>query len=123
MGDDISTLLHAWSEGDHEALRKLTPIVYNELHRLARRYSCKYAVFVSAPAARGVKQAGQTFQPSRTSPKHFGQLWAPEGCIRGSASRRTGFYRTSAQQLQRFFHHTLGAHPGHPAMIDRALAQ
>jgi RNA polymerase sigma-70 factor (ECF subfamily) len=38
MGDDISMLLRAWSEGDQEALKKLTPIVYNELHRLARRY-------------------------------------------------------------------------------------
>ncbi|MBV9769365.1 MAG: sigma-70 family RNA polymerase sigma factor [Bryobacterales bacterium] len=37
-GDDISTLLRAWSEGDQEALKKLTPIVYDELHRLARRY-------------------------------------------------------------------------------------
>jgi len=35
---DVSVLLHAWSEGDHEALEKLTPIVYQELHRLARRY-------------------------------------------------------------------------------------
>jgi RNA polymerase sigma-70 factor (ECF subfamily) len=37
-GNDITTLLRAWSEGDQEALKKLTPIVYNELHRLARRY-------------------------------------------------------------------------------------
>jgi RNA polymerase sigma-70 factor, ECF subfamily len=36
--DDVSTLLRAWSQGDQEALKKLTPIVYNELHRLARRY-------------------------------------------------------------------------------------
>jgi RNA polymerase sigma factor (TIGR02999 family) len=35
---DVSTLLHAWSEGDENALAKLTPIVYAELHRLARRY-------------------------------------------------------------------------------------
>jgi RNA polymerase sigma factor (TIGR02999 family) len=35
---EISLLLHAWSEGDHDALEKLTPIVYQELHRLARRY-------------------------------------------------------------------------------------
>ncbi len=35
---DISTLLHAWSKGDPEALDKLTPIVYDELRRLARRY-------------------------------------------------------------------------------------
>src|SRR6202040_1785587 len=31
-------LLHAWSEGDQRALERLTPIVYRELHRLARRY-------------------------------------------------------------------------------------
>ena len=37
-GNDITTLLRAWSEGDQEALKRLTPIVYNELHRLARRY-------------------------------------------------------------------------------------
>jgi len=36
--DDVSTLLRAWSEGDHRALEKLTPIVYDELHRLASRY-------------------------------------------------------------------------------------
>ena len=36
--DDISTLLRAWSGGDQSALERLTPIVYDELHRLARRY-------------------------------------------------------------------------------------
>ena len=35
---DASTLLRAWSEGDRTALEKLTPIVYDELRRLARRY-------------------------------------------------------------------------------------
>jgi len=35
---DISQLLRAWSEGDQSALDRLTPIVYRELHRLARRY-------------------------------------------------------------------------------------
>src|ERR1043166_1155494 len=34
---DPSILLRAWSEGDQTALRKLTPIVYAELRRLARR--------------------------------------------------------------------------------------
>ena len=36
--DDISTLLCAWSDGDRNALERLTPIVYDELHRLAGRY-------------------------------------------------------------------------------------
>jgi RNA polymerase sigma factor (TIGR02999 family) len=35
---DVSALLRAWSNGDQHALEVLTPIVYEELHRLARRY-------------------------------------------------------------------------------------
>jgi RNA polymerase sigma factor (TIGR02999 family) len=36
--EQVSTLLQAWSEGDQCALERLTPIVYNELRRLARHY-------------------------------------------------------------------------------------
>jgi len=35
---DISKLLRSWSDGDRTALERLTPIVYDELHRLARHY-------------------------------------------------------------------------------------
>jgi RNA polymerase sigma factor (TIGR02999 family) len=35
---DISKLLRAWSDGDQGALKGLTPIVYEELRRLAHRY-------------------------------------------------------------------------------------
>ena len=35
---EVSALLQAWSAGDQAALDKLTPIVYRELHRLARYY-------------------------------------------------------------------------------------
>ncbi|MGB9434071.1 MAG: sigma-70 family RNA polymerase sigma factor [Candidatus Acidiferrum sp.] len=35
---EVSGLLRAWSEGNRAALDKLTPIVYDELHRLAERY-------------------------------------------------------------------------------------
>ena len=35
---DISKLLRAWSDGNQSALDRLTPIVYDELHRLARRH-------------------------------------------------------------------------------------
>jgi RNA polymerase sigma factor (TIGR02999 family) len=31
-------LLRAWSQGDRSALERLVPLVYEELHRLARRY-------------------------------------------------------------------------------------
>lgn len=36
--EDVSRLLNAWTDGDQGALKKLTPIVYDELHRLARYY-------------------------------------------------------------------------------------
>ncbi len=36
--EEVSGLLQAWSEGDRDALDRLTPIVYGELHRLAQRY-------------------------------------------------------------------------------------
>ncbi|MGD0301519.1 MAG: sigma-70 family RNA polymerase sigma factor [Bryobacteraceae bacterium] len=35
---DVSKLLMAWTGGEQSALDKLTPIVYHELRRLARRY-------------------------------------------------------------------------------------
>jgi RNA polymerase sigma factor (TIGR02999 family) len=36
--DDVSALLRAWTDGDQRALAQLTPIVYDELHRLAHHY-------------------------------------------------------------------------------------
>ena len=36
--EEVSGLLRAWSDGDRQALDRLTPIVYAELHRLARQY-------------------------------------------------------------------------------------
>jgi len=35
---EVSGLLRAWGDGDRAALDRLTPIVYDELHRLAQRY-------------------------------------------------------------------------------------
>ena len=35
---DITELLHAWHGGDQDALATLTPLVYDELHRLAGAY-------------------------------------------------------------------------------------
>ena len=38
LPDDVSALLRAWTDGDQRALARLTPIVYDELHRLAHYY-------------------------------------------------------------------------------------
>jgi RNA polymerase sigma-70 factor (ECF subfamily) len=35
---EVSELLQAWTDGDRGVLDRLTPIVYDELHRLARHY-------------------------------------------------------------------------------------
>ena len=35
---DLTRLLRAWSDGDDRALEQLTPLVYDELHRLALHY-------------------------------------------------------------------------------------
>jgi RNA polymerase sigma factor (TIGR02999 family) len=34
----VTELLQAWSQGDQASLEKLTPLVYQELHRLAQKY-------------------------------------------------------------------------------------
>ena len=35
---DVTRLLSAWAEGDPHALEQLMPLVYNELHRIARHH-------------------------------------------------------------------------------------
>ncbi len=38
---EVTRLLHAWAGGDRAALDRLIPLVYSELHRLARHYMSK----------------------------------------------------------------------------------
>jgi RNA polymerase sigma-70 factor, ECF subfamily len=35
---EVTVLLRAWSQGNQAALEQLAPLVYHELHRMARRY-------------------------------------------------------------------------------------
>ena len=35
---EVTELLQRWSEGNEEALEQLTPVIYSELHRIAKRY-------------------------------------------------------------------------------------
>ena len=37
LGHEVTQLLQAWRQGDEGALEKLTPQVYRELHRAAKR--------------------------------------------------------------------------------------
>jgi RNA polymerase sigma-70 factor (ECF subfamily) len=38
---EVTQLLLAWSDGDQKALERLMPLVYGELHRLAKRYMAR----------------------------------------------------------------------------------
>jgi RNA polymerase sigma factor (TIGR02999 family) len=38
---EVSQLLQAWNDGDENALEKLMPLVYKELHRMARFYMAR----------------------------------------------------------------------------------
>jgi RNA polymerase sigma factor (TIGR02999 family) len=38
LSQDVTTLLRAWSHGDGTALERLTPLIYDELRRLARSH-------------------------------------------------------------------------------------
>jgi RNA polymerase sigma-70 factor (ECF subfamily) len=35
---EVTELLQKWSDGDVQALEELTPVIYSELHRIAKRY-------------------------------------------------------------------------------------
>jgi RNA polymerase sigma-70 factor, ECF subfamily len=35
---EVTQILKAWSAGDEQALEKLTPLVYGQLHQVAQRY-------------------------------------------------------------------------------------
>ena len=36
--NEVTELLQRWKSGDEEALGRLTPLVYDQLHRLAHQY-------------------------------------------------------------------------------------
>lgn len=40
-GREVTGLLRAWSQGDEQALERLTPLVYDELRRIAGRYMAR----------------------------------------------------------------------------------
>jgi RNA polymerase sigma factor (TIGR02999 family) len=54
---DVTGLLIAWGRGDHEALNQLTPIVHDELHRIARLCLAKERADQSLQATALVNEA------------------------------------------------------------------
>ncbi len=82
---DVTSLLQAWSNGDQEALDKLTPLVYAELHRLARRYMAS-------------ERPGHTLQTTALVHEAYLKLI---DCRRMSWRNRVHFFAVSAQVMRR----------------------
>jgi RNA polymerase sigma factor (TIGR02999 family) len=83
--DDITELLAAWSRGDPDALARLTPIVYRELHRVAQRHM-KH------------EQPGHTLQPTALVNEAYLKL---VDCNRVRWQNRTHFFAVASQLMRR----------------------
>lgn len=54
---EITLLLRAWNDGDKAALKQLTPLVYQELHRLAHRHLAREQADVGLQTSALVNEA------------------------------------------------------------------
>ncbi len=81
---DITGLLRAWASGDSEALDQLTPLVYDQLRRIARNQ-------MRAPA-------GQTLQTTALVHEAYLRLVGSGGL---SLNDRAHFFALAAQMMRR----------------------
>ena len=82
---DITRLLLAWNNGDEAALEELTPLVYQELRRLARRYM-------------GRERSGHTLQTSALVNEAYLRLIDWKNV---QWQNRAHFFAVSAQLMRR----------------------
>jgi RNA polymerase sigma factor (TIGR02999 family) len=82
---DVTQLLRAWANGDSAALERLTPLVYHELRRMARRYIRK-------------ERAGHTLQTTALLHEAFLRL---VGVTDVMWQDRVHFFAVSAQMMRR----------------------
>jgi len=83
--EEVTGLLQAWSGGDQDALEKLMPLVYAELHRLAKRYM-------------GREHVGRTLQTSALVNEAYLRLVDAHG-VRWQ--NRAHFFAVAAQAMRR----------------------
>jgi len=81
---DITALLLEWKGGNNEALERLTPLIYQELRRIAQRYMA-------------AEQPGHTLQPSALVNEAFVKLIDAR---RAGWENRAHFFATSAQVMR-----------------------
>jgi RNA polymerase sigma factor (TIGR02999 family) len=83
--EQVTALIRAWNSGDEEAGAALLPVVYGELHRLARRYMSR-------------ERRGQTLQPTALVNEAYLRL---VGIRRVRWQDRAHFYAVAARVMRR----------------------
>jgi RNA polymerase sigma factor (TIGR02999 family) len=84
-GDHITQLLRSWSQGDQAAMEELMPLVFDELHRVARRYMSG-------------ERPGHTLQTTALVNETYLRLVSSEG---PNWEGRTHFFGVCAQMMRR----------------------
>jgi RNA polymerase sigma-70 factor, ECF subfamily len=82
---EVTRLLRAWGAGDRGALNQLTPMIYQELHRMAARYM-------------HTERAGNSFQPTALVNEAYLRLVDIKG-VRWQD--RAHFFAVSAKMMRR----------------------
>jgi RNA polymerase sigma factor (TIGR02999 family) len=82
---EVTLLLHAWRQGDRDALERLIPLVYEELHRMAARYLRR-------------ERPGHTLQPSAIVNEAYLKLLGRQGV---DWQNRAHFFAVAAQSMRR----------------------
>lgn len=82
---EVTQLLKAWTNGDEQALEKLTPLVYEQLHRAAQRYMAG-------------ERSGHTLQTTALVNEVYVRL---VDCKRIDWQDRAHFFAVSAQLMRR----------------------
>jgi RNA polymerase sigma-70 factor (ECF subfamily) len=82
---DVTALLRAWADGDASALERLVPVVYRELHKIAR--TCMAA-----------ERAGHSLQPTALVHEAYLRL---SGVMHVDWQDRAHFFAMSAKLMRR----------------------
>src|SRR5947209_15013921 len=82
--EGVTQLLERWSKGDREALDELMPLVYRELHRLAKNYLRR-------------ERADHTLQPTALVNEAYLKLIGQRGT---HWQNRAQFFAVSAQLMR-----------------------
>jgi len=85
---EVTRPLQAWRQGDRDALEKLIPLVYGDLHRMARRHL-------------GRERPGHTLQPTAIVNEVYLRLVGGDGGGGREWQNRAHFFGAAARSMRR----------------------